>query len=209
MGNERVLWVDKYRPKLLDEYVWADDSQRAQVSNWVREKHIPNLLLSGGPGIGKTTMAKCLLNELGVQDSDIRFVNGSHTNGVDEVRSLGRFAETMPIGEFRYVLLDECLDESTVVWVLRDGVETGVAIRDLDQSNDLVKSYSIDNQRMEWRPFELMDKGDRDVLEIEFENGEVVVCTPNHKWYVEDQSTGDIMVVRADELNKYGHILTI
>jgi len=53
MSKERVLWVDKYRPKKLDEYVWADESQKAQVSNWVRDKHLPNLLLSGGPGIGK------------------------------------------------------------------------------------------------------------------------------------------------------------
>ena len=54
-----------------------------------------------------TTLAKCLLNELGVQESDIRYLNGSHTNGVDDIRSISRFAETMPIGEFRYVLLDE------------------------------------------------------------------------------------------------------
>ena len=53
-----------------------------------------------------------------------------------------------------------------------------------------------------------MDKGDREVLEIEFENGEVVICTPNHKWYVEDSSTGEPKVVRADELDQCQHILT-
>mgnify|MGYP000632690515 CR=1 FL=1 len=105
MGNE--LWVDKYRPATLKDYVWSNDTQMSQVLNWVKDGHIPNLLLSGGPGVGKTTLAKCLFNELGVQDSDIRYVNGSHTNGVDDIRSLSRFAETMPSGEFRYVLLDE------------------------------------------------------------------------------------------------------
>ena len=106
MSNKK-LWVDFYRPKTLDEYVWADAAQRSQVETWVREKHLPNLLLSGSPGIGKTTLVKCLLNELGVESSDIRFVNGSHTNGVEDIRSLSRFAETMPNGDFRYVVLDE------------------------------------------------------------------------------------------------------
>ena len=107
MSNEKYLWVDRYRPSNIDGYVWADDSQKSQVMNWIREKHLPNLLLSGGPGIGKTTLAKCLLNELGVHSSDIRYVNGSHSNGVDDIRELSRFAETMPSGDFRYVMLDE------------------------------------------------------------------------------------------------------
>lgn len=101
------LWVEKYRPKTLEDYVWADENQKAQVTNWIKEKELPHLLLSGGPGVGKTTLAKCLFNELGVDDSDIRYVNGSHTNGVDEVRNLSRFAETIPNGNFRYILLDE------------------------------------------------------------------------------------------------------
>ena len=107
MSNEKYLWVDRYRPKTLDEYVWADVSQRTQVETWVREKHLPNLLVDGPPGTGKTSIIKCLLNELHVDKSDIRFINGSHTNGVDDIRELSRFAETMPNGDFRYVVIDE------------------------------------------------------------------------------------------------------
>lgn len=102
-----ALWTEKYRPKHVSDYVWADENQKVQVENWIKDGSLPNLLLSGSPGTGKTTLAKCLLNELGVESSDIKYVNGSHTNGVDEVRNLVRFIETMPSGEFRYVLLDE------------------------------------------------------------------------------------------------------
>lgn len=107
MSIEKYIWTERYRPKKLDEYVWADAAQRSQVETWVREKHLPNLMITGSPGTGKTTLIKCLLNELGVESSDIRFVNGSHTNGVDDIRSLSRFAETMPNGNFRYVVIDE------------------------------------------------------------------------------------------------------
>lgn len=104
---ESNLWVERYRPKTLDEYVWTDESQKEQVLSWVKEKEIPNILLSGSAGVGKTTLAKCLFNELGVDPTDIRYVNASHHNGVDYYRGLSGFIETMPSGDFRYILLDE------------------------------------------------------------------------------------------------------
>lgn len=202
------IWTEKYRPQTITDYVWVDDNQQAQVQNWIRDGVLPNLLISGSPGTGKTTLAKCLLNELKVENADIKYVNGSHTNGVDDIRALSRFIETMPLGEFRYVLLDECLDENTLVVVLRQGQQQLVPIRDLDQTNDLVKSWNIEQSRIEWRTFELLDKGLQDVVEIEFENSETVVCTLSHKWYVEDPKTGEITVVKTEQLENYMHILT-
>jgi DNA polymerase III delta prime subunit len=119
------LWVEKYRPSKLEDYVWTDDNQKQQVTNWVRDGAIPHLLISGSPGTGKTTLARALLNEMGVPSADIKYVNGSHTNGVDDMRELENFAETLPNGEYRYVLLDEA-DYLTLnaQAVLRNMIET-------------------------------------------------------------------------------------
>ena len=102
------LWVEKYRPKKIDEYVFRDDHQRKQVQQWLKEKTIPHLLFSGTAGIGKTTLAKVLLNELQVNDLDVLEINASRTNSVDEVRTnIINFVQMIPFGEFKVVLLDE------------------------------------------------------------------------------------------------------
>ena len=53
MARDTRLWVESYRPKSIKDYVWVNDAQKSQVEGWIAEKNIPNLLLSGGPGIGK------------------------------------------------------------------------------------------------------------------------------------------------------------
>ena len=58
----KELWVEKYRPKTVEGYVFRDDAQRNQVNTWIKDKTIPHLLFSGNAGIGKTTLAKLLIN---------------------------------------------------------------------------------------------------------------------------------------------------
>ena len=71
------LWVEKYRPSTVDGYVFVDQEQREQVTSWIQNKSIPHLLFSGGPGTGKTTLAKMLINELGIDEYDVMYANGS------------------------------------------------------------------------------------------------------------------------------------
>lgn len=104
----KELWVEKYRPKKLDGYVFRDDHQREQVNTWVKQGSIPHLLFSGNAGIGKTTLAKILFNELDINDLDILEINASRTNSVEDVRDkIVNFVQMIPFGDFKVVLLDE------------------------------------------------------------------------------------------------------
>jgi len=104
----KELWVEKYRPKTLEGYVFKDETTKAQIESWIKEGSIPHILLSGHHGVGKTTLAKILTNTLDIQDSDVLFANGSKEGRkIEWVDKLINFCQTMPFGNFKVVIIDE------------------------------------------------------------------------------------------------------
>ena len=104
----KELWTEKYRPNDIEGYVFRDETQKEQVATWIKEKTIPHLLFSGAPGVGKTTLAKILITQLGIDEYDVLEINASRENSVDTIRDkISGFVQTMPFGDFKIVLLDE------------------------------------------------------------------------------------------------------
>jgi DNA polymerase III delta prime subunit len=122
----KELWVEKYRPNKVDGYVFVDDAQRDQVQQWIRDGSIPHLMLSGSAGTGKTTLAKLLINELGVDEYDVMWANGSkEARKIEWVDRLIGFCQTMPFGKFKVVLIDEAdyMNKDSVQPALRNLME--------------------------------------------------------------------------------------
>jgi DNA replicative helicase MCM subunit Mcm2 (Cdc46/Mcm family) len=202
------VWTEKYRPQNIEDVI-LNDKEKEYFSSL---KEVPNnLLLVGSPGIGKSTISKILAKKF--SPNSYMYINASEQGNIDTVRNLiSEFISVMSIdGNQKIVILDECLEENTLVSILKDGSEQKIPIKDVDPDNDLVKTYNFDLSRIEYRPFFKIDKGVQEVYEVEFENGEFIVCTEDHKWYVEDSMTGEITRKKLKDIisNNILEILTV
>ena len=102
---ETFLWVEEYRPKDIGSCV-LPNNLKSTLSDFISEGNVPNLILSGTSGVGKTTAAKAMLDELG---STYMMINGSEESGIDVLRTkIKNFASTVSLhGGRKYIILDE------------------------------------------------------------------------------------------------------
>jgi len=124
--REDFLWVERYRPKTIEDCILPDNIKKS-FKDFLNKGEIPNLLLAGPPGVGKTTVAKALCNELGV---DFYVINGSDEGRfLDTVRNQAKnFASTVSLqgtGKHKVIIIDEADNTGNdVQLLLRANIET-------------------------------------------------------------------------------------
>jgi DNA polymerase III delta prime subunit len=120
---EHLLWVEKYRPKTIQDCI-LPDAIKSTFQEYVNRKEIPNLLLSGTAGVGKTTIAKALCNEVGC---DYIVINGSDESGIDVLRNkIKNYASSVSLaGGRKVVIIDEAdyLNPNSTQPALRGAIE--------------------------------------------------------------------------------------
>lgn len=109
MSAIRQLLVEKYRPTSLDDYIFQNETHRNKFTEYIDSGSIPNILLSGTQGTGKSTIARILVRSLNVDpDMDVLTLNASDDNSVDDVRDRIRtFISTYSMSGMKIVVLEE------------------------------------------------------------------------------------------------------
>ena len=120
---EHLLWTEKYRPKTIKDCI-LPERLKLPFQEYVNQRNIPNLLLAGGAGVGKTTVAKALCNEVGC---DYIVINGSDESGIDTFRTkIKNYASSMSLtGGRKVIIIDEAdyLNPNSTQPALRNAIE--------------------------------------------------------------------------------------
>lgn len=120
---EHLLWTEKYRPQTIEDCILPDRLKKP-FQEYVNQKQIPNLLLAGGAGVGKTTVAKAMCEEVGC---DYMVINGSDESGIDTFRTkIKNYASSMSLsGGRKVIIIDEAdyLNPNSTQPALRNAIE--------------------------------------------------------------------------------------
>jgi len=123
MNIEQYLWTERYRPQTIEDCILPDRLKKP-FQEYVNQKQIPNLLLAGGAGVGKTTVAKAMCNEVGC---DFMVINGSDESGIDTFRvKIKNYASSMSLsGGRKVIIIDEAdyLNPNSTQPALRNAIE--------------------------------------------------------------------------------------
>jgi len=178
---DEVLWVEKYRPRSIDETI-LPKALKENLQAFVDRREIPNLLLSGPAGIGKTTVARAMLEEI---EADYIVINGSMNGNIDTLRNeIMNFATSMSFtGQRKFVILDEadylnCLEENEKILTVNN--ET-ISLKNMEDNKIYqVLSFNTETALFEKDTAQVVNRTTKMVYDVELENGVICRMTDDH-----------------------------
>lgn len=182
-----TVWYEKYRPQCLDDVVLPEQLKQ-QLQQSITDNALPNLgFWSSEPGLGKTSTANAIVQEMQALGHEAMWINASLEKGIDTLRGkIQGFATSASVdGLYKVVVLDECLEENERVIVLEDGKEVYRALKDFAKGKIYnCVSMNLETGKVEPDTCEVISDKEDDVYEIELEDGRVIKVTADHPMIV-------------------------
>lgn len=196
---ENTLWFEKYRPKKIEDCVLSDKMTKT-FKGFIKSKNVPNLMLTGSQGAGKTTLGKVIAKEL---DAELLYIDCSTDNGKAMIQEMiVPYASTISIDNPdvpKFILCDECLEENETVRIGTIDDYKDVPLKDLRMNT----MYPVVSMNMETKELEndtaylCTDKED-ELFEVTLSNGKTIICNAKHPFVVENED-GTMSKVRLEE----------
>lgn len=198
------IWAQKYRPNTISQCI-LPQRIKAHFEGMVSANQVSHLLLVGGPGMGKTTAALALANELG---SDVMIINASMENGIDVLRTkIQSFASTVSLGDDtgpKIVIMDECLHEDEQVRIGTVDNWAPVALRELKRDTEYpVVSFNMETGELENDVGAIISDRIDEVFEVVLANGSKVRVNRKHPFIC--RATDGTFYERTIEQGLVGH----
>ena len=179
-----LLWSEKYRPATLDDMIISEDTKK-MIRDAIAGGNIPNMVLYGSAGTGKTSVCKVIANELG---ADILYINASMERSIDVIRDrVTSFSSTVSFsGGPRIALFDECLheDEKVRIGTVDNWVATPLNQLQRDTVYPVV-SFNMDTGGFENDSGYVISDREDDIFEVRLSSGKTVRANAKHPFICE------------------------
>lgn len=188
MDQDHFLFVEKYRPRTIDECI-LPVAIKNTFKGYVKQGRIPHLMLSGPPSAGKSSVAKALCDEIGV---DYIVINGSLDNGIDVLRTkILSFASTISLTDAKKVVIIDEADYLNCLWE-EETILTGtldypvpIKLKDLDENKEIpLISFNMNTGTFENDLGWIVADSINDVYEVELDSGEKLCVTDDHPFII-------------------------
>jgi len=205
---DNFIWGLKYRPKYIDELI-LPERIISYLKNIVKGGRVPNLLLSGSPGNGKSSVASVLAGAL---DLEYLYINASEQTGIDVLRTNIRQFITSKSwdGNNKVVIMDECLweEESIITGTIEEPEELKLKDFNTGQTYPLI-SFNMETGEFQNDTGEIISEREEDVFEVILDDDYIIYVTKDHPFIVKLSSGKFIEKSISDGLGDYDEVVVM